>query len=73
MILSNNVKNKLKYVIIYLKKDILTNQSVRRLSESLKFATLKVTNPHEYVYHVQFNRPEKRNAMNPNFFKCLKI
>ena len=49
--------------------DIITNQTVRRLSESLKFATLKVTSPHEYVYHVQFNRPEKRNAMSRTFFK----
>jgi hypothetical protein len=44
----------------------------RKLSTSLdnfKFETLKVTNPHEFVFHVQMNRPEKRNAMNPTFFK----
>ena len=34
-----------------------------------KFETLSVTNPHEFVYHVEFNRPEKRNAMNFTFFR----
>ena len=36
---------------------------------SMDFTTLKVTCPHENVYHVQLNRPEKRNAMSPTFFK----
>ena len=44
--------------------------AIRKLSNAnLEFATLKVTNPHEYVFHVQLNRPEKRNAMNPKFFE----
>lgn len=47
----------------------------RRLSTSTavkatyEYKTLKVTNPHEYVFHVEMNRPEKRNAMNPTFFR----
>lgn len=45
---------------------------MRKLSHSnLEFTTLKVTNPHEYVFHVQLNRPEKRNAMNPKFFEFV--
>ncbi len=46
--------------------------SIKKLStdsQNLEFSTLKVTNPHEYVYHVQINRPEKRNAMSPTFFE----
>lgn len=35
---------------------------------STEYETLKVTNPHEYVYHVQMNRPNKRNALNPTSF-----
>jgi enoyl-CoA hydratase/carnithine racemase len=35
----------------------------------MQYETITVTNPHEYVYHVQFNRPNKRNAMNPTFFR----
>lgn len=38
-------------------------------NSSYQFETLSVSNPHEYVYHVQFNRPEKRNAMNFTFFR----
>lgn len=40
-------------------------------NESLEFNTLKVTNPHEFVFHVELNRPEKRNAMSPQFFDEL--
>lgn len=48
--------------------------SVRNSSNesNLEFSTLKITNPHEFVFHVQMNRPEKRNAMNATFFKELK-
>jgi hypothetical protein len=48
---------------------------IRKLSSSIKqsyeFATLNVTNPHEFIFQVQMNRPEKRNAMNPTFFRFL--
>lgn len=33
------------------------------------FKTLKVHKPAEFVYQVELNRPEKRNAMNPTFWK----
>lgn len=33
-----------------------------------KFETLKITNPHEYVFHVELNRPQKRNSMTPQLF-----
>lgn len=71
--------NKLK--IAHTAKSILNRQSgimpIRKLSNSnSEFETLKVTTPYEHVYHVQINRPEKRNAMNPTFFKeiaeCFK-
>ena len=49
----------------------------RKLSDAAKgisynFKTLNVTSPHEHVYHVELNRPESRNAMNPTFFDELK-
>lgn len=34
-----------------------------------KFETLIVTEPSEFVYHVEINRPEKRNAMNMTFWR----
>lgn len=33
------------------------------------FETLAVSQPAEYVYHVELNRPEKRNAMNDKFWR----
>lgn len=36
---------------------------------STEYETLKVTSPHEYVYHIQLNRPNKRNALNPLAFR----
>jgi len=33
------------------------------------FESLKVTKPSDFVYHVEINRPEKRNAMNTAFWK----
>ena len=35
------------------------------------FETLKVSQPHEYVLHVQMNRPQKRNAMSRKFWKWV--
>jgi len=34
-----------------------------------KFETLNVTEPSEFVYHVEINRPEKRNAMDKTFWR----
>jgi len=34
-----------------------------------KFETLSVTEPSEFVYHVEISRPEKRNAMNMTFYR----
>jgi len=33
------------------------------------FEMLNVTEPSEFVYHVEMNRPEKRNAMNKTFWR----
>lgn len=38
-------------------------------SDSYKFETLAVTQPEKYVYQVELNRPEKRNAMNQAFWR----
>jgi len=50
----------------------VTLSNVRMLSE---FKTLKVNKPSEWVYNVELNRPEKRNAMNTVFWaefpKCF--
>lgn len=51
--------------------------TVRRLSSTApqnndsqyRFQTLAVSTPHEFVKHVELNRPEKRNAMNATFFR----
>jgi len=37
-------------------------------STGYEFETLRVTPVSEYVYHVEINRPEKRNAMNKAFW-----
>lgn len=60
-----------------LKVLLRTNSMIRQLSseatsntkQTYDFKTLKVTNPDEFVFHVEFNRPEKRNAMSPTFFR----
>ena len=35
------------------------------------FETLNVTRPKEFVVHVEVNRPEKRNAQNSTFYRCV--
>jgi len=52
-------------------------QTVRMASEgSYDYETLQVTRPSSHVLHVELNRPDKRNAMNQQFFvdirKCFK-
>jgi len=38
-------------------------------SSAYKFETLNVTEPSEFVYHVEINRPDKRNSMNKTFWR----
>jgi len=38
-------------------------------SSTYEFETLNVTEPSEFVYYVEINRPEKRNAMNMTFWR----
>lgn len=54
----------------------MRNLSNAASNSSYNFTTLKVSSPHEYVFHVEFNRPEKRNALNRACFdeitKCFE-
>ena len=34
------------------------------MASSYNFETITVSQPSRFVFHVQLNRPEKRNAMN---------
>jgi hypothetical protein len=54
--------------ILFIKYQIVQIRNLTSTSKVLSFKTLEVTSPSEYVFHVKFNRPEKRNAMNPTFF-----
>jgi len=38
-------------------------------SSAYKFETLNVTELSEFVYHVEINRPDKRNAMDKTFWR----
>ena len=55
-------------IFLFFQGLIIRNMSTA-VKDIYKFETLSVTNPHEFVYHVEFNRPEKRNAMNFTFFR----
>ena len=39
------------------------------LAEYAQYKTLNITQPSEYVVHVEMNRPEKRNALNMEMWK----
>jgi delta(3,5)-delta(2,4)-dienoyl-CoA isomerase len=38
-------------------------------SQAYNFETLRISSPSEFVFHVEINRPEKRNAMNKAFWR----
>ncbi|XP_069842719.1 delta(3,5)-Delta(2,4)-dienoyl-CoA isomerase, mitochondrial isoform X2 [Dendropsophus ebraccatus] len=40
---------------------------------SYSYETLKVTTPVDHVFHVEINRPEKRNAMNKAFWREMVL
>jgi hypothetical protein len=64
-----------KIFLFFWRKDLKNMSLTQFMSSSAssstdyKYETLLVTNPSEYVFHVEFNRPEKRNAMNFSFFR----
>ena len=37
-------------------------------ASAYSYETLQITSPSENVLHVELNRPDKRNAMNRQFF-----
>lgn len=61
LLIPNNV-----YIHIYLLMDyfVLYLIDMSKVNSLSQYHTLKVENPHEFVYNVQLNRPEKANAMN---------
>lgn len=44
--------------------NICKKNFVNRLSSTMVYETLSVSVPHEFVYHVSLNRPDKLNALN---------
>jgi len=60
------LRNKLRLVVSQL--DIAASK-LRMLSS---FETLKLSTPADNVLHVELNRPEKRNAMNKQFFVDMR-
>ena len=45
--------------------------SPRGATMARSYETLEVTRPAEWVVQVQLNRPEKSNAMNRAFWRCV--
>lgn len=39
-------------------------RNLLKMSTISNFEGISVKVPHEFVYHVEFNRPDKRNAIN---------
>ena len=60
------LRNKLRLVVSQM--DAVAN-TVRMLSS---FETLKLSTPAEHVLHIELNRPDKRNAMNKQFFVDMR-
>ncbi|XP_075692381.1 delta(3,5)-Delta(2,4)-dienoyl-CoA isomerase, mitochondrial isoform X1 [Rhinoderma darwinii] len=51
----------------------LRNMSSEAGLSSYSYETLKVTAPGDHVYHVEINRPEKRNAMNKALWREMVL
>ncbi|KAG9478236.1 hypothetical protein GDO78_013306 [Eleutherodactylus coqui] len=51
----------------------LRNMSSEAGLSSYSYETLKVTAPADHVFHVEINRPEKRNAMNKAFWREMVL
>jgi len=68
----NNCSNFIKHFFFTLKGNLIRRMLSTAQLDHYKFETLKISNPHEFVFHVEFNRPEKRNAMNFAFFSDIK-
>ncbi|XP_077336470.1 delta(3,5)-Delta(2,4)-dienoyl-CoA isomerase, mitochondrial isoform X2 [Lithobates pipiens] len=51
----------------------LRNMSSEAGLASYDYETLKVTTPKENIFHVELNRPEKRNAMNKAFWREMVL
>ena len=54
----------------FIKVNLLPSFSVRMMSNASAYSyeTLQITSPSENVLHVELNRPDKRIAMNRQFF-----
>ncbi|CAI9553079.1 unnamed protein product [Staurois parvus] len=51
----------------------LRNMSSEAGLASYSYETLKVTAPRDHIFHVEINRPEKRNAMNKAFWREMVL
>ncbi|XP_071979753.1 delta(3,5)-Delta(2,4)-dienoyl-CoA isomerase, mitochondrial [Engystomops pustulosus] len=51
----------------------LRNMSSEAGLSSYNYETLKVTSPADHIFHVEINRPEKRNAMNKAFWREMVL
>lgn len=51
----------------------LRNMSSEPGLSSYSYETLKVTTPADHIFHVEINRPEKRNAMNKAFWREMVL
>ncbi|KAM5146208.1 delta(3,5)-Delta(2,4)-dienoyl-CoA isomerase, mitochondrial isoform 1-T1 [Mantella aurantiaca] len=51
----------------------LKNMSSEAGLASYNYETLKVTAPRDHIFHVELNRPEKRNAMNKVFWREMVL
>lgn len=63
-----------KFLTFFSSKAVYANTTgaMSTLSQ-YNFETLKVSSPKEFVYHVEINRPDKRNAMNIPFWKEMVL